>query len=244
MSFLEQAIQSFNAAAQSAQESSALTIDEGKTTLLAQARNAAVEQADTMKIDSTMALHHFGGKIVDFLDKYIDSDLGINDVVKRPARARENMEEDPDDPEAGTELTTITTEAPPPETPAPVADDPAVDEEAATTTMDGPEAVIPDAPVARLEAPDAPAAPAAAEEGLSEADLLPEGAGGLVGQASVRSLLTRPTRLVEGQQEASAGDPVVAPPPPPAAAAAGEAEAAAAEASAAAAESEEALAIL
>lgn len=241
-SFLEDALQRFNSAAQSAQESAAYTIDEAKISAIAQAKNAAVEIADTQKIDSTMALHHFGGKIIDFLDKYIDSDFGINDVVKRPAQARENMEEDPDDPEAGTEMTTITTQAPPPEQPGVVADDPAVDADVATTTEAGPADVIPDAPVTQVAQMTETEAPA--EAGLSEADLLPEGAGGLVGEANVRSLLTRPTRLVEDQATGSAGDPVPPPAPVPSAGAgAGEAEAAASAEAAEAAEAEE-LAIL
>lgn len=253
-SFLEDALQRFNSAAQSAQESAAYTIDEAKISALAQSKNAAVEQADTQKIDSTMMMHHFGGKIVDFLDKYIDSDFGINDVKKRPAKAKEEMDkeegDDPDDPEAGSEMITIETQPPPPpEPPGVVADDPAVDADVATTGVGDPLGVVTDGPVPLLDVPVAsvPDAPAAADapDVTAEADLLPQGAGGVVGEANVRSLLTRPSRLVQDQQEASAGDPVVA--PPPAAAGAGEAEAAAAadaEAAAAAAESEEALALL
>lgn len=144
MTILGDALQRFNDAAQSAQESMGFSIDEAKTTLLAQAKNAAVEQEDTEKIDNTMALHHFGGKIVDFLDKYIDSDFGINDVVKRPAAARENMG---DDPEAGTELQSIATQPPPPETPATVPDDPADDAAVGEEPTESASDVIPDAAV-------------------------------------------------------------------------------------------------
>lgn len=146
MTILGDALQRFNAAAEAAQASTATSIDEEKTVLQAQAKNAAVEQEDTRDIDNTMALHHFAPKIVDFLDKYIDSDFGINDVVKRPAEARANMG---DDAEEGTEMDTIETQPPPPATPATVADDPAVDDETVTET-EGAADVIPDAAVDTL----------------------------------------------------------------------------------------------
>lgn len=150
MSFLENALQSFNAAAAAAQASTATAIDEDKTVLQAQSKNAAVEQEDTRSIDNTMALHHFAPKIVDFLDKYIDSDFGINDVVKRPAEARENMGDDADDPDAGTELQTIETQPPPPETPATVPEESAAVDPPVTTVDPSPADVIPDAAVDTL----------------------------------------------------------------------------------------------
>jgi len=97
MSALQKALADYTSTITSIQDSAAFTIDDAKVAALEQAKNAAVQIADTKKIDDTMILHHFAPKIAEYLEKALELGKDINKVAKNPLKAAsEDDAENPD----------------------------------------------------------------------------------------------------------------------------------------------------